>query len=110
MGTAQAPSVESALALTERNSMESNHTAVCAADAGSNSRRSIAKSNVASSVKASKAFDDIDNDVGPSSHHTIESTRRRSSRVIIALPVSKRHHESQNEHEVEVEADDSADE
>lgn len=84
--------------------MESNHTAICSSDAATNSKRSIAKMAATSGGKISKGFDDIDNDVGPSSHHTIESTRRRSSRVSVALPLSKKRNEQVSE------AEDGADE
>lgn len=79
--------------------MESNHTVICAADAATNSRRSTAGMAATNGGNISKDFDDIDNDVGPSSHHTIESTRRRSSRVSVALPLSKKRDEQVSEAE-----------
>lgn len=89
LGTAQAPSVEAAMALTERNSMESNHMALCTADAVATSSRKSTK--VGGKPRSAGFSDDIDNDAGPSTHHTIESTRRRSSRALVALPGSERH-------------------
>uniref|UniRef100_K3X5F0 Uncharacterized protein n=1 Tax=Globisporangium ultimum (strain ATCC 200006 / CBS 805.95 / DAOM BR144) TaxID=431595 RepID=K3X5F0_GLOUD len=88
LGTAQAPSVEVAMALTERNSMENNHTYVCVADANSSSSSSTKKSaKVYGKTKSITFSDDIGTeDIGPSMHHTIEETHRRSSRVPGNLP------------------------
>ncbi|KAF1318848.1 hypothetical protein FI667_g13538, partial [Globisporangium splendens] len=61
LGTAQAPSVEAAMALTERNSMENNHMYVCVADASTSSSLSTKKSaRVYEKTRSITFSDDVD--------------------------------------------------
>lgn len=116
------------MALTEKNSLESLHTAICAADMAAassvTSRRALSKgashgrvhrrdhSSGGGGASSRSGVDDIDTDVGPSRHPTIESTRRRSSRVSspIVFPVRKRHSDEHEGDDGEGEEDDGDEE
>lgn len=86
LGSAQAPSVETALALTERNSLKANHGVVCVADAMASRRAtSLKREKVLSHTRVRAGFEDniVDSDGGPNrpSRSTVANTHERSSRV-----------------------------
>ncbi|TYZ64831.1 hypothetical protein PybrP1_010980 [[Pythium] brassicae (nom. inval.)] len=92
LGSAQAPSVETALALTERNSLKANHGVVCVADAMTARRTMAVKRGRGSShARVRGGFEGIDSDVGPSSRSrsTVANTRQQSSRAPVAFSASK---------------------